>query len=178
MCGICGTLAFDGQPADEGLLRRMTARLRHRGPDEMGVYTDGPLGFGHARLNIIDLAGGRQPMSHRQGSLWITFNGEIFNYVELRRELESRGHRFATKSDTEVILHLYEEQGEDCVQSMNGQWAFAIWDTSKRKLFISRDRMGIRPVFYSIAGQTFIFGSEIKALMAHPALKPGNERTN
>jgi asparagine synthase (glutamine-hydrolysing) len=150
----------------------MAASLRHRGPDESGIHVDGPVGLGHARLNIIDLACGQQPMSHRERSLWITYNGEIFNYIELRRELEVRGHRFATTSDTEVILHLYDEKGEDCVHSLNGQWAFAIWDASKRKMFISRDRMGIRPLFYTTADRTLIFGSEIKALLAHPAVKP------
>ena len=172
MCGICGTLGLDGQPAEPALLQRMAIRLRHRGPDESGIHTDGPLGFGHARLNIIDLTGGHQPMSHRQGALWITFNGEIFNYIELRKELEAQGHRFATKSDTEVILHLYDEKGEECVHSLNGQWAFAIWDARKRKLFASRDRMGIRPFFYTLADRTLIFGSEIKAVLVHPAVKP------
>jgi asparagine synthase (glutamine-hydrolysing) len=110
------------------------------------------LGSGHARLSIIDLEGGRQPMSSANGRLWITFNGEIFNYVELREELLAKGHRFATRSDTEVILHLYQEEGEDCVQRLNGQWAFAIWDADRRRLFLSRDRVGVRPLFYTQAG--------------------------
>ena len=140
----------------------------YRGPDEKGVYAEGRIGLGHRRLSIIDVAGGQQPMSNADGSLWISFNGEIFNYVELRKGLESRGHRFRTQSDTEVILHLYEEQGEDCVQQFNGQWAFALWDRSKDKLFISRDRFGVRPLFYTLKNETLVFGSEIKAVLAYP----------
>src|SRR5688500_2482592 len=128
MCGIAGTLDFDGRPADAALLDRMAQALRHRGPDAAAVYTDGAAGLAHARLSILDLAGGQQPMCNEDRSLWITFNGEIFNYVELRAELVTKGHVFATRCDTEVILHLYEEEGEDCVKRLNGQWAFAIWD--------------------------------------------------
>lgn len=123
-------------------------------------------GFAHARLSIIDLAGGAQPMSIADGTLWITFNGEIFNYIELREELVQKGHTFATRSDTEVILHLYQEEGEDCVQRLNGQWAFAIWDSTKNKLFLSRDRVGVRPLFYSLTDDEFLFASEIKAIFA------------
>jgi len=172
MCGICGILGLEGRPADPILLKGMVSQLRHRGPDGRGMHRDGALGLGHARLSIIDVAGGYQPMSNRDGSLWITFNGEIFNYVELREELETRGHRFATKSDTEVILHLYQEHGKDCVQAMNGQWALAIWDRRERTLFLSRDRLGIRPLFYTTADETLLFASEIKALLAHPAVTP------
>lgn len=149
MCGIAGLWNFDGKLADAERLRQMIALLRHRGPDACGVYTDRDLGLAHARLKIIDLEGGQQPMSNGDGTLWITFNGEIFNYVELRDELTQRGRRFRTSSDTEVILQMYEEKGEECVQWFNGQWAFAIWDARKRKLFLSRDRMGIRPLFYA-----------------------------
>jgi len=123
-------------------------------------------GFSHARLSIIDLAGGAQPMSIAGGKLWITFNGEIFNYVELRRELIQKGHTFSTRSDTEVILHLYQEEGEDCVQRLNGQWAFAIWDSTKNKLFLSRDRVGVRPLFYTLTNDELLFASEIKAIFA------------
>jgi len=172
MCGICGTLGLDGQPAEPDLLRSMIAQLRHRGPDDAGVYTNQALGFGHARLAIIDTTGGHQPMSTQDGSLWITFNGEIFNYIELRKELQARGHRFATASDTEVILHAYREDGEACVHRLNGEWAFAIWDAGRRTLFLSRDRMGIRPLFYTTAERVFLFASEIKALLAHPAVHP------
>ena len=144
--------------------------LHHRGPDETGSYIDGPVALAHNRLSIIDLAGGKQPMGALPGSLWITFNGEIFNYVELREDLIKKGHQFATRSDTEVILHLYQEYGSDCVQHMNGQWAFAIWDAKNKKLFLSRDRVGVRPLFYTMARNSFIFGSELKALFAHPAV--------
>jgi len=140
--------------------------LAHRGPDGTGFHIDNGVGLAHARLSIIDLAGGQQPMCNEDSTLWITFNGEIFNYVELREELISKGHRFATRSDTEVILHLYEEKGEDCVENLNGQWAFAIWDNQRRRLFLSRDRLGVRPLFYTQAKNTFVFGSEIKAIFA------------
>jgi asparagine synthase (glutamine-hydrolysing) len=125
------------------------------------------VGLAHARLSIIDVAGGQQPMCNEDSSLWITFNGEIFNYLELREELIRKGHRFATRSDTEVILHLYEEKGGDCVRYLNGQWAFAIWDNQRRRLFLSRDRLGVRPLFYTQSNNTFIFASEIKAIFAN-----------
>ena len=166
MCGICGVLNFDSSPADAGLLTEMVSTIRHRGPDEYGIYTDANLGLGHARLSIIDLTGGHQPMQSTDGNLVITFNGEIFNYIELRQELQQRGHRFATASDTEVILHLYQEEGEQCVHRFNGQWAFAIWDRNRQKLFLSRDRIGIRPLFYTQTPRGFLFASEIKALLA------------
>jgi asparagine synthase (glutamine-hydrolysing) len=168
MCGICGILNLGGAAVDAELVRRMTDALRHRGPDERGLWADPPVGFGHARLSIIDIAGGHQPMSNEDQSLWITFNGEIFNYLELRAELMGKGHTFASRSDTEVILHLYQEEGEHCVERLNGQWAFAIWDARRRKLFLSRDRLGIRPLFYTQAGGKFLFASEIKALLACP----------
>jgi len=148
----------------------MVATIRHRGPDDYGVYTSANVGLGHARLSIIDLAGGHQPMQSADGNLTITFNGEIFNYIELKNELQQRGHRFATNSDTEVILHLYDEEGEQCVHRFNGQWAFAIWDRRNRKLFLSRDRMGIRPLFYTQTDRGFRFASEIKALLADPSV--------
>jgi asparagine synthase (glutamine-hydrolysing) len=149
----------------------MLNALTHRGPDDDGIHTDGPCVLGHRRLSIIDLGGGHQPMTNEDGSIWITFNGEIFNYLELREWLEPRGHRFATRSDTEVILHLYEEKGEDCVHDLNGQWAFAVWDSRRRRLFLSRDRLGVRPVYYTFVGNRFLFGSEIKALCADPGLR-------
>lgn len=165
MCGICGVLRIEGGGKDPELIRRMTATLRHRGPDEAGFYEDSHVSLGHARLSIIDLAGGHQPMQDATGSLWITFNGEIFNYIELREELIQKGHRFLTRSDTEVILALYRQEGEACAQRLNGQWAFAIWDVANRKLFASRDRVGVRPFFYTQAGNRFLFASEIKALI-------------
>lgn len=168
MCGIAGVLHFDKTKVDPQVLRRMLWPIRHRGPDASGVHVDGPVGLGHVRLSIIDLAGGRQPMANEDQSLWVSFNGEIFNYVELRETLLQKGHRFATQSDTEVILHLYEEFGEDCVRHFNGQWALAVWDRRRRRLFLSRDRLGIRPLFYTVAGGKLLFASEIKSLLMHP----------
>ena len=156
---------------DREQLTDMIVTLGHRGPDAQEVYTANGTGLAHARLSIIDLEGGRQPMSTADGQLWITFNGEIFNYVELREELIKKGHTFVTRSDTEVILHLYQEKGESCVQSLNGQWAFAIWDVPRQKLFVSRDRMGIRPLFYTQTAGSFLFASEIKALLACPEVE-------
>lgn len=173
MCGIAGILRFDGRDADPQLVERMVASIRHRGPDGAGVHVNGPAGLGHARLSIIDLEGGAQPMSTQDGSLWITFNGEIFNYIELREELIRKGHRFATRSDTEVILHLYRDEGEECVRKLNGQWAFAIWDQNTRRLFLSRDRVGVRPLYYTADSRRFLFGSEIKALLASGDVETG-----
>src|SRR6202795_2855368 len=170
MCGIAGMLKFGGGHAERDQLCKMIATLRHRGPDASGIHISGAAGLAHARLSIIDLECGAQPMSTTDGRLWITFNGEIFNYIELREELARKGHRFATRSDTEVLLHLYEEKGEDCVRYLNGQWAFAIWDNQRRRLFLSRDRLGVRPLFYTQASKTFIFASEIKAIFAHPGV--------
>jgi len=168
MCGIAGMLKLAGGEVDAGLLQQMIGAIRHRGPDAQNVYANSGVGLANARLSIVDIAGGGQPMSNADGSLWITFNGEIFNHVELREELLKKGDRFATRSDTEVILHLYRDLGEDCVHRLNGQWAFAIWDARRRKLFLSRDRVGIQPLFYTVADQNFIFGSEIKAIFACP----------
>jgi asparagine synthase (glutamine-hydrolysing) len=171
MCGIAGILSRDGKPVTPALLPPIIGTLRHRGPDDCGTWSDRTVALAHARLSIIDLAGGRQPMTNEDGTLWITFNGEIFNYVELRRDLEKKGHRFATTSDTEVILHLYEEKGEACVTEFNGQWAFALWDGRQRKLFLSRDRIGVRPLYYTLVGGQFAFASEVKALFGHPAVR-------
>lgn len=170
MCGIAGILNLDGAVVSPEILQGMIRMLAHRGPDDIGFHMEHGAGLAHARLSIIDPPGGRQPMCNEDSSLWITFNGEIFNYVELRKELLGKGHKFATRSDTEVILHLYEEEGEDCVQYLNGQWAFAIWDNQHRRLFLSRDRMGVRPLFYTQANKSFLFGSEIKAIFAHPGI--------
>ena len=166
MCGIAGLLELNGGQADSNKLGRMIATLAHRGPDACRVHLAGAIGFAHARLSIIDLKSGAQPMSTTDRRLWITFNGEIFNYIELREELVKKGYRFITRSDTEVILNAYREYGESCVNHFNGQWAFAIWDTSERKLFLSRDRSGVRPLFYTQTANTFMFASEIKALFA------------
>lgn len=166
MCGIAGSVDLRGGRASMDVLQKMAAALTHRGPDATAVHVDGEAGLAHARLSILDLAGGSQPMSNADGSLWITYNGEVFNYLELREELVKKGHRFVTRSDTEVILHLYQEEGEECVHRLNGQWAFAIWDARRRKLFAARDRIGIQPLFYTTSGSAFLFASEIKALFA------------
>jgi asparagine synthase (glutamine-hydrolysing) len=150
----------------------MIGRIRYRGPDDVGLYCHGPIGLAHTRLSIIDLAGGHQPLSIENETLWISFNGEIFNYVELREELIKKGHRFTTNSDTEVLLRLYHEEGERCVDRLNGQWAFAIWDAPKRKLFLSRDRFGVRPLYYIQTRDMFLFASEVKALLACPEVRP------
>ena len=172
MCGIAGIQRLDGQPARREAIEDMIATLDHRGPDAHGVELCGSVGLGHTRLSIIDLAGGVQPMAFKDNDadLVITFNGEIFNYIELRKELIGRGRRFATTSDTEVVLQAYAEWGEDCVKHLNGQWAFAIHDARRRKLFLSRDRLGIRPLFYTTSGNTFLFASEVKAIFAHPGV--------
>ena len=170
MCGIAGMFDRSGRSlAAEKDMRQMLAMLRHRGPDEFGILLDGETSLGSARLSIIDLSGGTQPIANEDGSLWIVFNGEIFNYLELRAELLSRGHRFRTSSDTEVILHLFEEYGTACLNRMNGQFSIAIWDRLRRRLFLARDRLGVRPLFYTeIADGPLIFGSEIKALFSEP----------
>jgi asparagine synthase (glutamine-hydrolysing) len=171
MCGIAGFVTQNGRPCDSHMVRRMIDMVNHRGPDYSGSHVDGSVGLAHARLSIIDLGGGHQPMCNEDKTVWITFNGEIFNYVELRDNLIKKGHRFHTQSDTEVIVHLYEEKGEDCVQDLNGQWAFAIWDSKHQRLFLSRDRLGVRPLFYTETGDGFLFGSEIKSLFAVPSVR-------
>ncbi len=171
MCGITGVINLkEPKPIPEGMVMEMLALIQHRGPDEFGIYLDDHAGLGSARLSIIDLSGGQQPISNEDGTLWIVFNGEIFNYLELRPVLEQRGHSFSTHSDTEVILHLYEEYGADCLRYLNGQFAIAIWDRGHKKAFFARDRLGIRPFFYTIQNQTLYFGSEIKSLLAPPGV--------
>lgn len=170
MCGIAGILNLrNGPPPSCEQVQGMLAQIRHRGPDEFGIYHDDQAGLGNARLSIIDLSGGQQPICNEDGTLWIVFNGEIFNYVELRPELEARGHRFTTHSDTEVLLHAYEEYGPKCLDRLNGQFAFAVWNTKDRSLFLARDRLGVRPLFYTQSNGRLLFGSEIKTLLADPA---------
>jgi asparagine synthase (glutamine-hydrolysing) len=155
------------KPVSETDMRQMLALLRHRGPDEFGILLDGEAGLGNARLSIIDLSGGSQPIPNEDETLWVVFNGEIFNYIELRADLETRGHRFRTSSDTEVIVHLFEEFGPNCLEKMNGQFAIAIWDTKRRRLFLGRDRLGVRPVFYTqTADGALLFASEIKSILS------------
>jgi len=169
MCGIAGILNYSTAP-DEQTVRRMLGMIRHRGPDEFGIYLGSNVALGNARLSIVDLSGGQQPIGNEDGSLWIVFNGEIFNYVELRAELEARGHQFSTHCDTEVILHLYEELGPKCLSRLNGQFAIAIYNEWDRSLFLARDRLGVRPIFYTRAGNNLIFASEVKAILAHPTV--------
>ena len=168
MCGIAGLLGYGPNRPKYESLQRMIRIQRHRGPDGQGVYLDECIGLGHVRLSIIDPEGGDQPMQFHEAGLTITFNGEIFNYVELREELIARGHRFFSRSDTEVILHLFQEYGPAFVERMNGQWAFAIWDSHRQSLFLSRDRAGIRPLFYTVRDGFFAFASEAKALLVLP----------
>ncbi len=168
MCGIAGIYRSAGGPPEDIILRRMLHKLRHRGPDEFGIFLDDRIGLAHSRLSIIDLSTGQQPMCNEDGSLWIVFNGEIFNYVELRKDLIARGHEFRTGSDTEVILHLFEDKGSSALADLNGQFAFAIWDVRRQELFLARDRMGIRPLLYTRAGNEWVFGSEAKAIFSHP----------
>ncbi len=166
MCGIAGMFNRSAKQAvAESDMRQMLSLLRHRGPDEFGILLDREVGLGNARLSIIDLGGGSQPIANEDETLWIVFNGEIFNYVELRPELEARGHRFRTSSDTEVIVHLFEEYSTGCFERMNGQWAIAIWDTRQRRLLLARDRLGVRPLFYTQAEDSLIFASEIKSIL-------------
>jgi asparagine synthase (glutamine-hydrolysing) len=172
MCGIVGTLNLTtSYPIQEATLRQMLAMIRHRGPDQFGLYLDDRVGLGNARLSIIDLSSGQQPIANEDETLWIVFNGEIFNYVELRPQLEARGHRFTTNTDTEVILHMYEDLGPGCLAHFNGQFALAIWDIRQQTLFLARDRLGIRPLFYTQADGALIFGSEIKAILADPRVQ-------
>jgi asparagine synthase (glutamine-hydrolysing) len=152
-------------------LAAMTATLQHRGPDDLGSYVAGPVGLGHRRLSIIDLETGHQPLSNEDGSVWIVYNGELYNYQEIRANLEKAGHRFATLSDTEVIVHAYEEYGTDSLKVMNGMFAFALWDSHRQRLLLARDRVGIKPLYYARLPRCLVFGSEVKALLAHPQLE-------
>ncbi len=172
MCGICGIVAIRGRKSPGRDLEAMSRVLRHRGPDDQGSLVSGSVALGFRRLSIVDLSGGHQPMRNEDGTVWIVFNGEIYNHLELRPDLEQRGHRYATKSDTETILHLYEEYGEDCVHRLQGMFAFAIWDARRQRLFCARDRLGIKPFYYAIVGDRFAFASEIKALFELPDFRP------
>ena len=165
MCGFCGIFDRSGSPIDGNLLRRMTSAISHRGPDGEGRFIDREVGLGHRRLSIIDVEGGAQPIGNEDGSLQIVFNGEIYNFVELRKELEDAGHIFNTRSDTEVIVHGYEQWGKKCVERFNGMFAFALWDSHKRELFLARDHLGVKPLYYVDLGGRILFGSEIKALL-------------
>jgi asparagine synthase (glutamine-hydrolysing) len=173
MCGIAGILEFERDTrANASALREMCRVITHRGPDDEGFYTDGPVGIGMRRLSIVDVAGGHQPLTNEDGTLWIVFNGEIYNHLALREQLIASGHRYTTHSDTETIIHLFEEYGADCVQHLRGMFAFAIWNRNTKTLFIARDRLGIKPLYYKLTPERLLFGSEIKAVLAHGGIRP------
>jgi asparagine synthase (glutamine-hydrolysing) len=172
MCGICGKLEFDPEAkVAPHLLKHMADAIVHRGPDDEGYYAKGQIGLGFRRLSIIDLGGGHQPLSNEDGSIWIVFNGEIYNYQELRALLVTKGHVFRTQSDTEVIVHLYEEYGRDCVEKLRGMFGFAIWDSVRKCLFLARDRVGIKPLYYYLGDKFISFASEMKAILVDPEVR-------
>src|SRR5262245_53290625 len=171
MCGIAGVLYRDpARPVDPAVLRALGDSIAHRGPDGEGSWGEPGVGLVHRRLAIIDLAGGRQPLANEDGSVVVVFNGEIYNFRELRAGLEARGHRFRTRSDTEVLVHLYEEEGEDLVARLRGMFAFALWDRRRRRLLLARDRLGIKPLYLYRDSEKVLFGSELKAVLAYPGV--------
>ncbi len=170
MCGICGIYNFNGAKIDQSLIKKMADTLVHRGPDDEGYLLAENVGLGHRRLSIIDLNSGHQPIHNEDETIWIVFNGEIYNFQELRRQLEQKGHRFYTNTDTEVIVHLYEEYGADCPAHLRGMFAFAIWDKNRQQILMARDRLGKKPLYYYQDRDNFIFGSEIKAILPHPSV--------
>jgi asparagine synthase (glutamine-hydrolysing) len=163
MCGICGFLGFE----DKHLLNRMCSVIRHRGPDDHGIYIDRNVCLGSRRLSVIDLVGGKQPIHNEDESVWIVYNGEIYNFKSIKKDLEGK-HKFYTNTDTEVILHAYEEYGMSCIKKFNGMFAFAIWDSNKKRLFLARDRLGVKPLYYAFVEKKFLFASEIKAILEYP----------
>ncbi|MCA0353369.1 MAG: asparagine synthase (glutamine-hydrolyzing) [Chloroflexi bacterium] len=166
MCGICGIVYFDrSRTAERPLLEALCDNIHHRGPDQNGFYLNGPVGLGSVRLSIIDVAGGKMPIANEDGSIWIVYNGEVYNFTELRPRLEKAGHKFETHSDTETIVHLYEEIGDEFPKHLNGMFACAIWDDRRQRLVIARDHVGIKPVYYANLGDRLVFGSEIKAML-------------
>src|SRR5256886_9742117 len=173
MCAIVGIVKLDPRErVEEVRLRRMRDILRHRGPDGAGLWVEGPVGLGHRRLAIVDVAGGHQPMANEDQTVWIVFNGEIYNHAKLRPELEARGHRYRTRSDTETILHLYEEEGESCTERLQGMFAFAIWDRARGRLLLARDRLGIKPLYFACTDRELLFASEVKAILAAGSIRP------
>jgi asparagine synthase (glutamine-hydrolysing) len=173
MCGIAGLVSSERLDIDAPYrVARMRDILAHRGPDDCGLYCDGQAALGHRRLSIVDLKTGQQPLSNESRDVWVVFNGEIYNHAAVRRELESLGHRYRTRSDTETIVHAYEEWGDDCVDRFNGMFAFAIWDENRRRLLLARDRLGIKPLYWARRGDLLLFGSEIKALFASDLIEP------
>jgi asparagine synthase (glutamine-hydrolysing) len=172
MCGIAGFVTVQPGEGSDAVLARMTGRIRHRGPDAEGFYSDAHAFLGHRRLSIVDLAAGQQPMTQETGQVFLIYNGEIFNHADLRPELEQAGHRYHSRSDTETILHAWEQYGAACVERFRGMFAFALWDSRNRRLFCARDRLGIKPFYYYWDGRLFAFASEMKALWEHPAISP------
>jgi asparagine synthase (glutamine-hydrolysing) len=173
VCGFAGVCNLRGEPVADSLLRRMTDVIAHRGPDGEGHYTDGPVGLGHRRLAIIDLSeAGHQPMANETGDVILVYNGEIFNFQALRVQLEALGHRFHSRTDTEVVVHAYEEWGAACVRRFNGMFAFAVWDRVRRRLFLARDRYGVKPLYWYLRDGAFVFASEVKAILVHPRVSP------
>src|SRR5919109_1681570 len=168
MCGIAGIIRFDGRPVLEHEITAMCRAMVHRGPDDEGIYLGDGVGIGMRRLSIIDLNNGHQPISNEDGSVWIVFNGEIYNYQELQRDLEQAGHAFRTASDTETIVHLYEEMGPRCVERLRGMFGFAIWDVRPRQLLLARDRLGIKPLYYAEHDGELTFASELKPILRRP----------
>src|SRR5881398_590423 len=166
MCGIAGAVGRSGEYVDPGDVHSMCQTIVHRGPDDEGIHTQWRVGLGMRRLSIIDLSTGHQPIHNEDRNIWVVFNGEIYNFPELRPELEARGHHFYTNSDTEVIVHLYEEYGVECVKKLRGMFALAVWDQRGEKLLLARDRFGKKPLYYAMDGRRLLFGSEIKAILA------------
>src|SRR5215472_10240710 len=171
MCGICGMFYPDRRErADRGVLAAMNGRIVHRGPDDDGFFVEGNVGLAMRRLSIIDVRTGHQPLSNEDDRLWIVYNGEIYNHRELRAQLEPKGHRYRTRSDTETIVHLYEQHGPDCVRHLRGMFAFAIWDDRQKQMFLARDRLGKKPLVYRLERERLLFASELKALLAVPGI--------
>jgi len=177
MCGICGKINLGGQEIPQELIAKMTDALVHRGPDDHGIYqTHLPysVSLGHRRLSIMDLSpAGKQPMPNEDKTIWLVFNGEIYNHRQLRHELESQGHRFSSQTDSEVILHLYEQEGIKCLEKLNGMFAFCLWDMKTPALYLCRDRAGIKPLVYAWDGQNLVFASEIRSLLCDPSIPTG-----
>src|SRR6266849_7555154 len=178
MCGICGIFFSDRDwRVQSNVLASMNQRIVHRGPDDEGCLVEENVGLAMRRLSIIDVKAGHQPLSNEDRDVWIVYNGEIYNHAELRADLEAKGHSYRTRSDTETIIHLYEEYGRDCVKHLRGMFAFAIWDRRRRKLFVARDRLGIKPFYYRYDGGQFLFGSEIKAILVYPGVRDEFDRS-
>ena len=172
MCGICGVFDREAETKpDPSLIEAMNRAITHRGPDDDGTFFDRGVGLGARRLSIIDVEGGHQPIHNEDSSIWIVFNGEIYNCRQLQALLEKLGHRFYTRSDTETIVHAYEEFGDECVKYLDGMFAFAIWDRPRRRLFVARDRFGIKPLYYTLVDKALVFGSELKSILKHPSVE-------